>query len=1011
MVIAAPGAVFEALVSFTNGAQGQVVLAHDSLTITTGGAPATLALTADVSGCLAEAAALDGNQCALRITSRLKRDGSLLDENQQTLTVNESTLSINAAPIELFEVETVAISPATIPILEPGDSLQLTATALDRVGRTVAGRSLTFQQVSGGVTISSMGMVRALAAGPAAIRASMGGRNTDLSFTVNQTSVATLQLAPLDTTVLGGAVFAYRVTARSSTGAILSGQTITFASSNAPVASITTTGGIITAGNAGTATITASTPNGRIGAIVSANTTLTVLPRPVIAFNPLSLSFDTEIGQPLPLAKVVTVSNGGAGTLGTLAVDSIGSGITAILSSGLPPNTLTVRPTAALAPGMVLNTVVRIKSTTPGVANGVLNVTVVGKQPPPIIVSQTTVAFNNVPVGGLSNSANVSVTTTSGRVLTGLTTSVQYTPSAPSWLNASLLGTSTATTLSLSADAALLGVGTYVADITIASLNDPHVPATVRVTLQVVAAPRVVLSPKLITIGPLNPAMSPGPVTNVSVKSGLPTPLSGLSVQVQYLTSGQWLSASLLGTITSTTLQLTPLPANLSSGTYQARVIVSTTTPGAMPDTAMVTMTVVAPVVWAAVATGDSHTCALSSVGVAYCWGMNDAGQLGNGTTASSNVPVKVSGAATFMRISTSGNHTCALTANKAAYCWGLNDFGQVGVGTQVNVLVPTAVSGGRVFNVVQAGWRHSCGVTPSFQLFCWGNNSRGQLGDGSLALKTVPSLMPNANGPVNVYLGVDYTCYSNSDTELFCAGRNDNGQFGIGIGTQELFPVSTDLYYEGFTTGGFHGCGLSSNSGYCWGNDFWGQKGNASNESGEYPDALFGNTLYTSLSAGYGHTCGISTSNQALCWGDNASGQLGYGSIGGIATFPQNIATSMNFEEVRAGGGHTCARTTAGALYCWGENVAGQLGDGTNITNGLLQPVVSTASGVVAGMAGVQQCVVGPTACAARTPSFRSQSTRRARREPPAVPMAQRTAKPPTIPNALRPRQPPPRQ
>lgn len=999
-VIAAPGAVFEAIVSTAASGVAPQILARDSVSINTGGDPTTLRLNADISECLQLAAALDSNSCALQLTTRLKRDGVLLDESTQTLTVNESTLSITAAPVQLYEVETVVVTPTSLTGLEPGDSVQLNATAIDRAGRAVAGRSLAFSVVSGGVTISTAGLLRAVSSGPAVVRASMGGRQKDVAFTVAPTSVATLTLTPLDTTVIAGSTFSYSAVARSAAGAILTGRTIHFASSNTGVATVSLTSGVVTTLSAGTTNITVTSPDGPNGTTVSTATTLTVLPRPVITFAPTSLSFDTEIGQPLPAAKLVTVLNGGAGNIGTLAVDSVGPGITALLSGGLPPNTLTVRPTAALAPGATLNTVVRVRSTAPGVSSALLNVTVIGLQPPPVILSQNAVAFANVPVGGTSSTVNVAVTTTSGRMLNGLAASVLYLPSAPTWLTATLLTTSTSTTLALSANASLLTVGTYIADVTIASLTDPHIPATVRVTLEVVAAPRVVLSPKTVNIGPLNPNVSPGPITNVAVTSGLPTPLSGLSVQVQYLSmQTQWLSAVLLASTTPATLRLTPIPSGLPSGQYQARVIVSTTSPGAAPDTVLVTLSVAAPVVWAKVATGDSHTCALASGGEAFCWGINNEGQLGNGTTVSSNVPVRVSGLNQFVDITAFGNHTCALTSMYAAYCWGLNDEGQVGVGSLTNVLVPTAVSGNLMFEFIRAGWRHTCGVTTSIQLYCWGNNTRGQLGDGTTARKTAPSLLTGSTDIAELFLGLDFTCYRNSDFEGFCTGRNDLGQLGFGEGSDELMPVSANLFFENYTAGGFHACGLSADQGFCWGNNFWGQRGAGGMESGTTPSPIAGMISFSALSGGYGHTCGRSGNNQLYCWGDNSSGQLGYGSIGGISPIAQAVATQMVFVEVRTGGGHSCARSAAGALYCWGENLAGQLGDGLNTNSGLLVPVSPTVLTPPGSMSSAfatctSNTTFGTTSGTARCTAAPSHTgARRGRKEPPVSPFATRPA------------------
>ena len=135
------------------------------------------------------------------------------------------------------------------------------------------------------------------------------------------------------------------------------------------------------------------------------------------------------------------------------------------------------------------------------------------------------------------------------------------------------------------------------------------------------------------------------------------------------------------------------------------------------------------------------HSCALTAVGAAWCWGENTFGALGNRSRKDSAVPVAVSGRRTFIQLVAGGfiGHTCGLVASGAGYCWGENGVGQVGDGTTVDRSAPSAVRGGLTFTSVDAGFRHSCARASSGTVYCWGSNGAGQLGNNSNSHSSVP--------------------------------------------------------------------------------------------------------------------------------------------------------------------------------------------------------------------------------------------------------------------------------
>ena len=138
---------------------------------------------------------------------------------------------------------------------------------------------------------------------------------------------------------------------------------------------------------------------------------------------------------------------------------------------------------------------------------------------------------------------------------------------------------------------------------------------------------------------------------------------------------------------------------------------------------------------------GHGHVCALKANGDAYCWGWNDSGRLGDGTTTDRLVPTPVSGGHSFAALGRGfGHHTCALEADGDAYCWGFNNLGQLGDGTTTPRSVPTPLDGEHEFTAIAVGGAHTCGLEAEGDAYCWGFNSRGQLGDGTTTDRLLPT-------------------------------------------------------------------------------------------------------------------------------------------------------------------------------------------------------------------------------------------------------------------------------
>jgi alpha-tubulin suppressor-like RCC1 family protein len=369
---------------------------------------------------------------------------------------------------------------------------------------------------------------------------------------------------------------------------------------------------------------------------------------------------------------------------------------------------------------------------------------------------------------------------------------------------------------------------------------------------------------------------------------------------------------------------------------------------------------------FASVTAGGAHTCALTSSGVAYCWGRGESGQLGvpppvttclDPPVACALVPFLVDGGLKFERLSAGGEHTCGLTSDGSAWCWGSNSYGQLGDGSQDSRNAPVAVATAERFTQIASGYGHTCAVTSAGAAWCWGENSRGELGDGTALRRLAPVRVAAPAGVAfkQIAPAADYfrgfTCGLATTGTAWCWGANDRGQ--LGRGSRDLFlnphpepePVSGSLVFASLVAGfGDHVCGLTAaGAAYCWGGGSDGQLGDGLRLDSWLPLALPGGMTFVQLvSAGQSgdgaFTCGLTSGGAAHCWGSNNSGMVGDGTIGGQRTRPVAVTGGHQFASLSGGWVHACGRTIGGVVYCWGSSRVGQLG--INYTTTIGTPV-----------------------------------------------------------------------
>ncbi len=189
-------------------------------------------------------------------------------------------------------------------------------------------------------------------------------------------------------------------------------------------------------------------------------------------------------------------------------------------------------------------------------------------------------------------------------------------------------------------------------------------------------------------------------------------------------------------------------------------------------------------------ALGVAHTCALRRDGKVLCWGGNEAGMLGDGTTASRGAPAPVVGLDDVVRIASSKAHTCALRGDGTVHCWGLGDDGQLGDGVKRPrdgmAVRPVQVVGLRDVSAIAVGGAHACALRAG-HVFCWGGNGVGQVGDGTTEQRPAPVEVPLLDDVIEIAAGAGHQCALRHDRSVWCWGNGAMGQTGQG-------PVKTTL-------------------------------------------------------------------------------------------------------------------------------------------------------------------------------------------------------------------------
>jgi len=410
------------------------------------------------------------------------------------------------------------------------------------------------------------------------------------------------------------------------------------------------------------------------------------------------------------------------------------------------------------------------------------------------------------------------------------------------------------------------------------------------------------------------------PPNTQGVAYATPAPVSGLS-NVAAIVAGYPFACALLADGSAWCFG-TNIAGRLGTPGYQ-----SSLTPVAVANLA-------GTVLAAGISAGNNHNCALRSNGLMACWGANNNGQIGDGTSGNNRlVPTAVPGISNVIGMALGGSHTCALIADGTVRCWGSNQNGQVGNGsTATAVSSPALVIGIGDAIAITGGFIHTCALLASGGIKCWGDNGSGELGNNqSGGISALPVSVLNLDGTafadaLQVTTSLEpTTCALSVDGTERCWGYNEDGELGAGFigGFSSTWIKVTALSNVVQISGT---CAMTSlGQVHCWGPNFDGQDGD-----GTVQDRATNVTVFytgASVARNYFHACAVDFGANGYCWGHNGNGELGDTTLQDRHT-PVRVTNLTAAQSMTTGSSHTCALIVNGAVQCWGAGGLGQIGN-----------------------------------------------------------------------------------
>jgi alpha-tubulin suppressor-like RCC1 family protein len=343
-----------------------------------------------------------------------------------------------------------------------------------------------------------------------------------------------------------------------------------------------------------------------------------------------------------------------------------------------------------------------------------------------------------------------------------------------------------------------------------------------------------------------------------------------------------------------------------------------------------------------AVVGGFAHSIALKADGTVWAWGWNIEGQLGDGTIIDRLTPIPVPNLAGVVTADAGDDHSLALKADGTVWAWGGNDSGQLGDGTTIDRLNPMQVSNifGGVVNI-SAGDHHSLALKSDGTVWAWGRNNYGQCGVFKSTNTWAPVQVIGLAKAVAIGAGTSHSVAIKADGTVLMWGDNTSGMLGDGTQNDHVAPLPTlfkqsPAGYTAMAAGAYHSYALKAGAGgtVCsWGWNMFGQLGNgtASDTNTLAPEVISNLSLVKELAGGSGtHSIALMGDGSAKAWGANNLGQVGDGTDHNLRPWPTPVSCWNRLRAIEAGGRQSLALDSDGNIWAWGDNEYGQLGDGT---------------------------------------------------------------------------------